>query len=391
LTSRTLYLDCIGGIAGDMTLAALVDAGADAAKLRTLPEMLGIGPVEIDVIEVRRHDIRALHVDVRPSTQPPPRTWRAMREIVERAPLPEGARATALGALARSARAEAAVHGGPVEDVAFHELGGVDTLVDLCGAAVLLDDLGIRRVVSSPLPLARGLIGGAHGSLPLPAPATVELLRGATVVGVEGEGETVTPTGAAIATELAEGFGPPPSLTLESVGYGAGTRDTPERPNLLRVLAGTEVQPDAPTGEVVLLETNLDDLNPELVPDAVQRCFAAGALDVWTTPVQMKKGRPGIVLSVLARESAERSLAAAMFEGTTALGVRVQSLRRYELDREERVVEVGGDRVRVKLGRLDGRVINVAPEHDDCAAVAEHRGWSVKRVWAEALGRGMGL
>lgn len=307
-----------------------------------------------------------------------------MRELVEAAELPPRARAQALGAFRRLAEAEAKIHGSDVDHVHFHELGGVDTLVDVCGAALLLEELGVERVLCSPLPYTRGLVEAAHGILPVPAPATVELLRGAIVHGVEGVKELVTPTGAALAAELAESFGPPPPLVLERVGYGAGTDDFPERPNLLRVLLGTAV---APAADVVLIETNLDDLLPELVPDAVERCFAAGALDVWTVAAQMKKGRPGIVLSALARPAAEQAVTAAILEETSALGVRVSRLARHELEREERTVEVAGETVRVKLGLLDGRVVNVAPEHDDCAAVAARCGRPVKSIWAEALAR----
>lgn len=382
--SRLLYLDCVGGIAGDMLLAALLDAGASEGTLRGVPGRLGLGPVEIRVERVARHGVGALHVEVVPPPSPPPRTWRAMRELIEAADLPQRARARSLGAFGRLAEAEAKIHGSEVDHVHFHELGGVDTLVDVCGAALLLEELGVERVLCSPLPYTRGLVDAAHGILPVPAPATVELLRGAIVHGVEGVKELVTPTGAALAAELAESFGPLPSLVLERVGYGAGTDDFPERPNLLRVLLGVAISPSA---DVVLIETNLDDLLPELVPDAVERCFAAGALDVWTVAAQMKKGRPGIVLSALARPAAEQAVTAAILEETSALGVRVSRLQRHELEREERTVEVAGEPVRVKIGLLRGRVVNVAPEHDDCAAVAGRCGRPVKSVWAEALAR----
>ncbi len=383
--TRVLYLDCIGGIAGDMFLAALLHAGADRAALERIPEQLGIGAVEIRVTQTERHGVGALHVEVIEPAAPPPRTWRAMREIIESGELPPAARIRALDVFRRLAEAESEVHGSPVYDVHFHELGGIDTLVDVCGAAVLVDSLEIERVVCSPLPYPRGLTAAAHGILPVPAPATLLLLRGAPLVGVELSLELVTPTGAAIVASFASAYGPVPPLVLGSVGYGAGTADLPERPNLLRVLVGR-----AETGErglVVLLETNLDDLSPELVPDAVERCVAAGALDVWTVPALMKKGRPGIVFSALARPSDERRVAAAILAETSALGVRVSRLARYELDRDVRTVAVVGGEVRVKLGILDGRVVNVAPEHDDCAAVAAATGRPVKEIWAEALTR----
>jgi pyridinium-3,5-bisthiocarboxylic acid mononucleotide nickel chelatase len=255
----------------------------------------------------------------------------------------------------------------------------------VCGAFVLIDELGVERVVCSPLPYGRGFVNAAHGVLPLPAPATLGLLDGAPLVGVDTEAELVTPTGAAIAATAVGEWGGLPPLTLEAVGYGAGTKDLADRPNLVRVVIGAESS--RPAGRVVLLETNLDDFSPELVPDAVERCFAAGALDVWTVPAQMKKGRPGFVLSALARPEAQGEIARVLLEETSALGVRVSQLDRYELERDERIIELQGGTVRVKVGLLDGRVVNLAPEHDDCAALARSTGSSVKSVWAEALAR----
>jgi pyridinium-3,5-bisthiocarboxylic acid mononucleotide nickel chelatase len=367
-----------------MLLAALLHAGGGEATLRAVPAALGLAGVDLEVTRVERHGIGALHVDVHAEDGAEHRSWRTIRDLLGRATLDEAVRARSLAVFARLAEAEATIHGVEPDDVHFHELGAVDTLVDVCGAVALLADLGVEEVRCSPLPAARGFVRAAHGVLPLPAPATLELLKGAPIVGVEGEGELVTPTGAALAATLATGFGAPPVMVLERIGYGAGTRDTAERPNVLRVLVGERVE-SGPPGEVSLLETNLDDLMPELVPDAVERCFAAGALDVWTVPAQMKKGRPGIVLSALARPADERAVAEAVLEETSALGVRVGRLRRYELEREVRSVAVEGEDVRVKLGWLDGRLVNVSPEHDDCAAAARRLGRPVKSVWAAAL------
>jgi pyridinium-3,5-bisthiocarboxylic acid mononucleotide nickel chelatase len=380
------YLDCIGGLAGDMLLAALLDAGAPEAALREVPGRLGLRGVELRLEHVERHGIRALHVDVvAEDGGGGGRSWRSLRAQVVAAELDEPVRRRSLAVLERLAEAEGAVHGVPADKVHFHELGAVDTLVDVVGAVTLLDALGVDRLVCSPLPLGRGVVASAHGVLPLPAPAAAALLVGAPVFGVDLEAELVTPTGAALTT-LADTFGPLPELTVERLGYGAGTADFAARANIVRVLLG---RPRSLEGvaeaEVVLLETNLDDLLPELVPDAVERCFAAGALDVWTTPVSMKKGRPGLVLSALARPAAEAGVARVILEETTALGVRVTRMRRYELAREEQTVDVGGWPVRVKLARLDGRVVNVAPEHDDCAAAARATGTAVKSVWAAAL------
>ena len=381
--SRIAYLDCVGGLAGDMLLAALIDAGGDAERVRRLPAVLGLGPIELVVERVERQGVSALHVEFRGTGDDHHRTWKTIRGILETAELAEPVRARALDAFARLAAAEAKVHGVSPEDVHFHELGAADTLLDIAGVAELVEDLGIERVACSPLPAARGIVQAAHGALPLPSPATLELLCGAPLYGAEG-GELVTPTGAALAAAYVQEWGELPPLVLERVGYGAGTRELAGRPNVVRVLLGAS-RPGSAQADVVLLETNLDDLVPELVPDAVERCFAAGALDVWTVPAQMKKGRPGFVLSVLARPADEAAVVAAVFEETSTLGVRVSRLRRHELDREERVVEMAGGSVRVKVGWLGGRVVNVAPEHDDCAALARLTGRSVKSVWAEAL------
>jgi uncharacterized protein (TIGR00299 family) protein len=383
--SRVAYLDCVGGLAGDMLLAALLDAGADLESLRNVPGALGIDGVEIAVERVERQGIGALHLSVVAPGDASSRDYREIRGLVETADLPERARARSLDTFRRLAEVEGRIHGVAPDDVHFHELGSLDTLVDVCGAFVLFDELGVERVASSPLPFARGLTMAAHGTLPLPAPAMLALLEGAALVGVDTEAELVTPTGAAIAAAIVDEWGALPPLTLDAVGYGAGTKDLADRPNVVRVVLGTEAS--RPTGRVVLLETNLDDFAPELVPDAVERCFEAGALDVWTTPAQMKKGRPGFVLCALARPEAQAAIARALLEETSALGVRVARLDRYELDRDERVVDVAGGRVRVKVGLLDGRVVNLAPEHDDCAALARTTGRSVQSVWAEALAR----
>jgi hypothetical protein len=382
--TRVAYLDCVAGLAGDMLLAALLDAGGELDTLRRVPRALGIEGVAIDVERVERQGIGALLLRIDAPDDRDHRHYAQIRDVVAGAELPERARARSLDAFQRLAEVEGGIHGVAPDDVHFHELGSLDTLVDVCGAFVLLEELGVERVVSSPLPFARGLVTAAHGVLPLPAPAALGLLGGATFVGVETEAELVTPTGAAIAATVVDTWGALPSLTLERVGYGAGTKDLADRPNVVRVVLGSESQHLTP---VIVLETNLDDMLPELVPDAIERCFDAGALDVWTVSAQMKKGRPGFVLSVLARPDTQAAIAGVLLEETSALGVRVSRLERYELDREERIVEVAGVHVRIKVGLLDGRVVNVAPEHDDCAAVAKASGRSVKSVWAEALAR----
>ena len=375
------YLDCVGGLAGDMLLSALLDAGAPEDALRAVPEHLGLD-VELRIERVERHGIGALHLDVVDEHAHAHRAWSSIREQVEAAELEERVRERSLRVLSRLAEVEGAIHGVPADEVHFHELGAADTLVDVVGVVTLLAELGVERIACSPLPLGRGVVRAAHGVLPVPAPATAALLVGVPVVGVDVDGELVTPTGASLASTLVDEWGDVPAMTLDAVGYGAGRSDWVERANVVRVLLGRAAEA---TADVVVLETNLDDLLPELVPDAVAACFEAGALDVWTTPAAMKKGRPGLVLSAIARPADEHVVAEAILRETSALGVRVSRHRRYELDRDVRIVLVHGHEVRVKLGRLDGRLLNVAPEHDDCARVARILGVPVKSIWAAAL------
>jgi uncharacterized protein (TIGR00299 family) protein len=379
--SRLLYIDAIAGVAGDMLLGALLDAGASETAVREGLQRLGV-----DIVHTRteRHGIGAARIEVVAAHEHAHRDWAAVRELIDTADLPTRAHARAHEAFRRLAEAEGHIHGVPADEVHFHEVGAIDAIADVCGVALALEDLGIDDVVCSPLPAPRGFVRAAHGRLPLPAPATLELLRGAPLYGVDLDVELVTPTGAALVAALASAYGPLPAMTLESTGYGAGSRDTDERPNVVRAIVG--VSADSPARRpAVLLACNLDDLSPELVPDAAEACTDAGALDVWVAPVQMKKGRPGMVLSAIARPDCEAAVAEAMLRSTSTLGVRTSALHRYELDREIRTVSVEGRPVAVKLGRLHGEIVNVAPEHDDVAAAARALGKPAKAVWGLAF------
>jgi uncharacterized protein (TIGR00299 family) protein len=380
--TRLLYIDCIGGVAGDMLLGALLDAGADGDAVRRGLEGLGVDGLELKTEPAVRHGIAATRAIVRGADEQPHRHWSSIRAQIEAAGLPERARVVAQEAFRRLAHAEGRIHGIDPEQVHFHEVGAVDAIGEVCGVALALDDLGIERVVCSPLPAGRGFVNAAHGRLPLPAPATLTLLEGAPVYGVEIELELVTPTGAALVAAVAEEYGPIPRMTLAATGYGAGTRDLEAVPNVVRAIVGVEARRVAP---VSLIEANLDDLLPELAPDAAAACFAAGALDVWTVPVQMKRGRPGFVMSALARPEDEHAVAEAMLRETSTLGVRVAHYDRIELDRETHTVEVEGEPIRIKVGRLGGKIVNLAPEHADCERAARILGEPVKTVWARAL------
>ncbi|MEA2243257.1 MAG: pyridinium-3,5-bisthiocarboxylic acid mononucleotide nickel chelatase [Solirubrobacteraceae bacterium] len=375
--TRVLYVDCIGGVAGDMLLGALIDAGADVE----LPD-LNVEGLRIELGTAERHGIMATTVTVHGAPGQPHRQWSSIRAQIDAAQLPERPRARAQAAFARLAVAEGRIHGIEPEQVHFHEVGAVDAIGEVVGVALALESLGVDRVVCSPLPVGRGFVDAAHGRLPLPAPATLTLLEGAPIHGVDIAMELVTPTGAALVASLADGFGAIPAMTVEGSGYGAGTRDLEKLPNVVRVIVGTEARPS--TG-VSLIEANLDDLLPELAPDAAAACFAAGALDVWTTPIQMKHGRPAFTLSALARPADEHAVATTLLRETSTLGVRIAHLDRIELERESFTIELDGEPVRVKVGKLDSRVVNLAPEHADCERAARILGEPVKVVWARAL------
>lgn len=382
--SCTLYLDCVGGVAGDMLLAALIDAGA---SLQAIHCHLPVGNVGIDVRTVQRHGIAATALNLAAPHEHAHRRWKDIRDIVDSSSMPARAKERAHEAFAILAHAEGRVHQISAEEVTFHEVGALDAIADICGVALALEELDVDEVSCSPLPLGHGTIKSAHGVLPLPAPATLEILRGGDVYSIDVKGETVTPTGAALVKALSNRFGAMQSMTLSTIGTGAGKADWPSVPNVVRALLG---QPTAhmtePGHAALVLETNLDDMLPEWVPDVIQACLDAGANDAWTTPAAMKYGRPGIMLSALVSTSNERAVAEAILRHTTTLGVRARRVEhRWSLERRFGTVTVDGHDIAVKLGLLDGEIVNAKPEHRDCVRVAEATGRSVKSVWMQAL------
>jgi uncharacterized protein (TIGR00299 family) protein len=381
--TRVAYFDLIGGVAGDMLMAALIDAGADAHRVFEALARLDLehrGPL---AVEVTRGGLRALHLRGTPGTHQEPRTLAAILAILDRGDLPSQVRASAEDVFRRLVDAEARAHGRPPESVTLHEAGDDDAIFDVVGVLLALADLGVDEVVCSPVPLGSG---GSRQGFPWPGPATLELLRGLPVSGPPPRSEATTPTGAALVATLATSFGDAPSMVLERTGYGAGTRDPSEHPNLLRVLVGQRTaRPWKVERDVRVIETNLDDLSPQLVADAARALFEAGALDVWQTPIQMKQGRLGVTLSALASGSMTEAVKAAFFRTTTTLGLREYPVDRAVLEREIRFVEVRGERVRVKLGRLAGEVSTTMPEHADLERLAERTGVAIRQLWHEAM------
>ncbi len=385
---KLAYLDCIGGIAGDMTLAALIEAGVSEAELldalRTLP-LSGwqwrSERVEIEAIYARR-------VYITHEEEQPHRHLSDVLEIIERGDLPATVKQNARAVFTRLAQAEAAVHGTTPERIHFHEVGAVDAILDVVGACWGFHALGVERILCSPLPMGRGFVQAAHGTLPLPAPAVAELLRGVPTYGVPIQGETVTPTGAAIAVALSQRFGLQPHMRWEQIGYGAGHADRP-LPNLLRIFVGESTDAlQTPTGDwesIVQIETNLDNATPQQLGYVMERALEQGALDVFMTPVQMKKNRPGVQITVLASPERADALMSLLLRETPTLGVRYSLMNRRCLQRDYQQVETAYGVVRVKRAREGGRVLHLAPEYDDCAALARQHGAPLHAIMQEAL------
>lgn len=387
----TLLIEPFGGLAGDMLLAALLDLGDERfvlADLRALADRLVPGECELELAEATRGAFVGRHLTVRtPETHHAPhRHLSDLLALLDAAGLGERARSRAAGALTRLAEAEGRVHGIPPEEVHFHEVGAVDTIVDVAGAALALERLGVERVVATPPLTGEGTVRCAHGEMPVPVPAVVELFHGLPLLRGGGPGERLTPTAAALLAELVDSFQPSGAFTARATGLGAGTRDPREGPaNLVRVQLG---EGDAAArAEVWQLDVNLDDVTGEELAWCVEGLRAAGALDAWTTPVQMKKGRPGVQLSALARPQDRAGLEAVVLDRTPSLGLRWTRTERVECEREVVEVELDGTRVRVKLRRRPARADappfgprDVSPEVDDLAPLAEARGWTLREA-----------
>lgn len=377
-------LDPFSGISGDMTLGALVGVGLEPAWLRALPHRLGLDGVGVRVASVTRGEIACTKVDFDIPPQPHGRHLKQIRELVRRADVPESVKERADLAFTAIAEVEADIHGTTVDRVHLHEVGAVDAILDVVGSIWGLSELGVSRVYCGVIALGDGSVETAHGTLPVPAPATLRLLEGQAVrPGPEGSGELVTPTGAALVRVLSEGQ-PPAHVPLRS-GYGAGTKEFPNRPNALRIVLAEPMVSDADVEPLEWLATDLDDMSAEHVANASERLRELGALDVTTTAVQMKKGRMGVRLEVLVRPALARRIEEEMFATTTTLGVRRTLIERRALRREQRTVDVLGHRVRVKVATLPGGGQRGKPEYEDVQVVSRATGRSLGDVTSMAL------
>ena len=388
---RTAYFDCFSGISGDMVLGALVDAGADLRAIESELRKLGLEGWTISAEKVQRGQIFATHVNVATTEGHHHRGLSVILDRIEKAQLAPRAAERARKIFTRLAESEAKVHHLPVEQVHFHEVGAVDSIVDIVGACIGFELLGIDEFACSPLDVGAGQVMTAHGLLPVPAPATADLLRGAPIYTSGIQKELVTPTGAAIATTLSISYSKIPEMTMRAIGYGAGSADFPEKANVLRLLIGE--RESAPAGEnlhgesdapITVIETNVDDMSPQIYGYFVDRALAAGALDVFSTAVQMKKNRPGQLITILCEPTNVSRLTDLLFSETTTIGVRLYEARRRTLAREFLSVDTGHGPVRMKISRLNGSVLNATPEYDDCQRIAAEKGIPLKDVLAAA-------
>lgn len=393
---RALYFDCFAGASGDMTVGALIDAGADVNELRRQLASLGLSGYEISTEPVNRSGILAtkFNVTVDEASQPH-RHLKDIAEIINRSTLSELTRRRALRAFELLADAEAHVHGTTRDRVHFHEVGAVDSIIDTVGAMIGFELLSIERFFASRLRVGHGMVKAAHGLLPVPAPATAELLRDIPVYAGDIEGEFVTPTGAAILATLCDDFGPLPEMRITKTGYGAGTRNPQGFPNVLRVVIGELTIKDQSIGaaggalvghqeSVSVIDTNIDDMNPQAFGFVMDRAFALGALDVFLTATQMKKSRPGVMLTILCQPLARAAIIEMLLAETTTLGVRYYDAQRRVLARTLETVETRYGRVRVKVARDGERTLHFQPEYEDCALLARQLGVPVIEVQSAA-------
>ena len=381
---KTAYFDCFSGISGDMTLGALVSAGVNIDVLRTELTKLDLAGYELKAEEVKRSGIAAtkVHVIIDQRSQIS-RHLSDILSIIERSSLSPAVKEKSIRIFKRMADAEAKVHGTTPDRIHFHEVGAVDAIVDIVGSVIGLEILGITQIITSALNVGSGMVHTAHGLLPVPAPATAELLRGIPFYQSSTQFELTTPTGAAVVSTLSSSFGPLPPMKIDHIAYGAGDQDFPGHLNVLRLLIGDLVATyDRDTS--VVIETNIDDMNPQAYDYVIDKIMKQGAQDAYLTPIIMKKGRPAILLTVLTDQSKEDSILDTIFHETTSIGVRIQEVNRKKLSREIKEVDTIFGRIRIKISKLGDEILTATPEYEDCRKIADEKRVPIKRVIDEA-------
>lgn len=389
MSRRVLYLDCAGGAAGDMLLCALTEASGCLKLIEELPGKLGFPDVSLEWPETRPGGFaaRRLTVNFDEAAHPRHRNLADVIAIIDRSGVSEAVAAMAGKVFHRLAEAEGEVHGEPAEKVHFHEVGAVDAVVDILGACLALEELAVDEVVCSDLPMGEGTVSCAHGELPLPAPAVAAMLRGVPVRPAGVEGETVTPTGAALVTTLADRFGPMPAMTVGAIGVGGGSREYPGLPNVVRAFVGSAAAPvKLSQADTLMVECNVDDLDPRVLPVVINRLMFSGALDAYVTPIVMKKGRPGHMITALAPAAAVDGVVDVLLRETTSLGCRTYPVNKYHLQRRMETVETPWGPVAVKAALLGDEVLRRVPEFEACAELARAAGVPVRDVLAAAGG-----
>ncbi|MDA1052051.1 MAG: nickel pincer cofactor biosynthesis protein LarC [Planctomycetota bacterium] len=380
---KIAYFDCTSGISGDMTLGALVDAGVDLATIQAGIDSLGLPSCRLVSEEVKRHGFRATKVNVEHEPEHAHRHLHHITDMIDAGSLTGSQKELAKRIFTRLGEAEAKVHGTTIRKVHFHEVGAVDSIADIVGSAIGLDLLGVDRIVCSPIPTGCGHIVIAHGRVAVPAPATAELLKGIPLEATSIDCELTTPTGAAIAATVVDEFGSLPGMKIETIGYGAGTKELAEQANVLRLIIG-ETGDDMHADQIWVLETNLDDISGEVVGHCTNLLAEAGALDVYTTAIQMKKNRPGMKLSVLCESSHIKKLEKIIFRETSTLGIRRWPASRHKLERRQHIVETQFGSVEGKIAILADGSTSFSPEYESCRQIAEDKKVALKDVYDEA-------
>jgi hypothetical protein len=387
LLIKLAYFDCFSGISGDMTLGALLDAGVSLDLLRASLRGLNLAGWSICSEKVWKNGMSATSVRVATDDQSKHRSLSAILEILAKSELSEPVRNNASAIFRKLGQAEASVHDVPVEAIHFHEVGAVDAIVDIVGACIGFEALGVQKYACSPLNVGGGTAKMAHGVLPVPAPATAMLLQGKPTYSSGVQRELVTPTGAAIVATLCDSFGPQPAMSVSTIGYGAGSAELEEQPNVVRIMIGEAAEKVVPgfNEEISIIEANLDDMNPQIYGYFQEKALAAGALDVYTVPVQMKKNRPGTLLTLLCKPQDTDVLMSLIFAETTTFGARTYTAQRRILPRESVSVHTEFGDVRIKLSRVNGSIRHVAPEYEDCCKLADEKHVPLHQVMDAAV------